>query len=268
MCLLGNPVGHSLSPGLHNELCRLTDYDGVYTAFSPEREDLGEAILGLKALGAKGFNVTYPYKEAVMPFLDEIHEDAKLLKAVNTVVIDNNKLAGYNTDVFGVEQLMIRNKVTVKSAVACIFGTGGASRASALALQKMGVSRIDFYSRSIKKNTVIQKISEKVEVHSWTYESFEDNKKCYDILINGTPLGMGVTKDEQVIDPVNLKERATIIDLIYSPWETKLLTSARCSGYNIINGYDMLYYQGLKAFSLWTDEYIDYYSEIKSLLIK
>jgi len=267
MCLLGNPVNHSLSPALHNELCRLNDFDGFYAAFAPAKESLEQAIKGIQSLGGIGFNVTYPYKEAVIPFLDEIHEDAKVLNAVNTVVVENGRLKGYNTDVYGVEQLMIKNNITVKNNCACIFGTGGASRAVSVALLKQGVKRIDFYSRKVKPNAFIDKIGATAEVNNYSYDEFNGHKMDYDILINGTPLGMGSMKNERAITPEGLKTKAFVVDLIYSPSKTNLLTVAGDNGYNIVNGYDMLYYQGLKAFDLWTGIYIDYYDAIKKLLI-
>ncbi len=267
MCLLGNPVNHSLSPALHNELCRLNGFDGFYAAFAPVKESLEAAIKGIQSLGGIGFNVTYPYKEAVIPFLDEIHEDAEVLNAVNTVVIEDGRLKGYNTDVYGVEQLMLKNDITVKDSCACIFGTGGASRAVSVALLKLGVKRIDFYSRKVKDNEFIDKIRASAEVNNYSYDAFEGNKREYELLINGTPLGMGSMKDESPITPESLKSEAFVVDLIYSPAKTTLLTIAGENGYNTVNGYDMLYYQGLKAFDLWTGIYIDYYDTIKNLLI-
>jgi shikimate dehydrogenase len=267
MCLLGDPVDHSLSPALHNELCKLNKFDGLYCAFAPERESVGDAVKGLKALGAIGFNVTYPYKETVIPYLDEIHEDARHLNAVNTVVIRNGRLIGYNTDVFGVEELMKKNGIAIAGKKVAILGTGGASRAVALALTKLGVDCIDFYSRCPKTNDFIRGLRNKCQVNMVTYKEFDNNHSIYDVIVNGTPLGMGEKKNEQAIRVKRLKDKATLVDLIYSPWETKLLTSAKENGYNIVNGYDMLYYQGLKAYELWTNIYIDYYDEIKKLLI-
>jgi len=267
MCLLGKPVDHSLSPALHNELCRLNNIDGFYAAFCPELKALEDAIKGIKALGGVGFNVTYPYKEAVIPFLDEVTEDAKLLNAVNTVVLKNGKLIGHNTDVFGVEQLMLRNHVNIKDKLVCILGTGGASRAVAVALSKLGVKQIDFYSRNIKENFFLDDLKQHLHVRNLTYGDFESQKKMYDVVINGTPLGMGDNINKRAINPCDLKLSMVVIDLIYSPSETNLLTFARKQGYNVVNGYDMLYYQGLKAFSLWTDVYLDHYDKIKQVLL-
>lgn len=267
MCLLGYPVSHSLSPALHNNLCRLNKIDGFYCAFAPEKELVGTAIEGLKALGVIGFNVTYPYKETIIPFLDEIHEDAKRLNAVNTVVHKEGRLVGYNTDVFGVEQLLIQNRVLVENERVAILGTGGASRAVAVALTKLGVSAIDFYTRSVKSNAFIEDIKNYSTVRQLTYDDFHREKGHYTAIINGTPLGMKENINKRAIDPEGLNDEVTIIDLIYSPKATNLLTYANEQGYNIVNGYDMLYYQGLKAFSLWTGVYKDYYSEIKQLLL-
>ncbi|MBN2898544.1 MAG: shikimate dehydrogenase [Clostridia bacterium] len=267
MCLLGNPVDHSLSPAIHNELCRLNGFDGVYAAFSPEKESLEAAIMGLKSLGCIGFNVTYPYKEAVVPFLDEIHEDAEILKAVNTVVIQNDTLIGYNTDVFGFEQLLVKNNVDVKGQTVCILGTGGASRAVAVSFKNLGAKKIDFYSREIQENAFIEQLKSFCDVEQVTYDFFDIKKPTYSVIVNGTPLGMGAYKNKSAIEPENLMMSTVLIDLIYNPEKTKLLTNAGERGYNIINGYDMLYYQGLKAFEYWTDIYRDYYSDIKTLLI-
>lgn len=268
MCLLGNPVEHSLSPALHNELCRLNGFDGVYAAFAPIKNDLGEAIRGLKALGCIGFNVTYPYKADVISYLDEIDDDAKILNAVNTVLIKNNKLMGYNTDVHGFEQLLIKNDVFVQGQTVCVLGTGGASRAVAVALQKQGAEKIHFYSRSVKQNSFIDSLKNNLTIEQFTYEAFETHKDNYGIIINGTPLGMGDYKNIQPINPVNLRKSTVVIDLIYNPKRTKLLTNAGENGYNIVNGYDMLYYQGLKAYSIWTGIQLDYYDDLKKLLLK
>lgn len=268
MCLLGNPVEHSLSPALHNELCRLNDFEGVYTAFAPEENELGEAVRGLKALGCIGFNVTYPYKADVISYLDDIDEDAKVLNAVNTVLIKNNKLTGYNTDVYGFEQLLINNDVLVQGQTVCVLGTGGASRAVAVALQKQGVKGIDFYSQKIKENPFIESLKDMLEIRQITYDQFDDYKDNYTVIINGTPLGMGEYKNIQPINPVNLRKSTVVIDLIYNPKRTKLLTNAGENGYNVVNGYDMLYYQGLKAYNIWTGIQIDYYDDIKKLLLK
>lgn len=267
MCLLGNPVDHSLSPALHNELCKLNNFDGLYCAFAPEEASLGQAINGLKALGAIGFNVTYPYKEKVIPFLDEIHEDAKRLSAVNTVVIENGKMYGYNTDVLGVEELVKKNHIEIKDKTVAILGTGGASRAVALAFKKLGVKRIDFYSRRAETSDFIDELKKEIVVNVLSYTIFDNEAYLYDVIVNGTPLGMGAYKNEQAINIKIFKESVTFIDLIYSPWKTKLLTSAKENGYNIVNGYDMLYYQGLNSFRLWTGIYMDYYKNIKKLLI-
>lgn len=267
MCLIGKPVHHSLSPALHNQLCKLNKFDGFYCAFAPEKDSLGDAVKGLKSLGGIGFNVTSPYKEAVIPFLDELHVDAKNLSAVNTVVIKENRLIGYNTDVLGVEELIKRNRLIVRGKRVAILGTGGASRAVALALTKLSVTEVDFYSRKPKATDFINRLSSRCQVDVLDYDAFASKQVGYDLIINATPIGMGKTINEQVVTINAVKDRGTFIDLIYSPWETKLLTCAKEKGYNIINGYDMLYYQGLKAYELWTGIYKDYYDDIKKLLI-
>lgn len=256
--ILGCPVGHSLSPLMHNAAFDALHLDYIYVPLPVERETLGQAVAGLKAMGFVGANVTIPHKVAIMPYLDEIHPSAQLAGAVNTIVIQKGKCTGYNTDGRGFIQSLLGENITITGKRAVLLGAGGAARAVAAGLMEYGIENITVGTRSTAKaQDFVQLFPEgsKIEGCNWEDEAFRQALSQCDILINCTPIGMSANKEEQL--PVNwnlLKPAAAVCDLIYNPPLTNLLIQAKERGHVILNGAGMLIEQGALAFELWTGE--------------
>lgn len=245
--LIGEKLQHSLSPKIHNTLFKGLNIEGAYKLFEVEREELGKAIDSLKVLKIKGVNVTIPYKQDVMKYLDFISEEAKKIGAVNTIYFNDGKLYGYNTDYFGFGTIIKNNEIEVKDNIAMVLGNGGASKAVITYLLDKGIKKIFLVSRKILEDSGYE--DNRVE---WkTYDEISNIKG--DILINTTPLGMyphmeGTPVDEKIISNFN-----ALIDLIYNPKETKFLKIGRELNKKIAGGIEMLVGQAIKAEEIWQE---------------
>lgn len=249
--LIGEKLQHSLSPKIHNTLFKGLNIEGAYKLFEVEREELGKAIDSLKVLKIKGVNVTIPYKQDVMKYLDFISEEAKKIGAVNTIYFNDGKLYGYNTDYFGFGTIIKNNEIEVKDNIAMVLGNGGASKAVITYLLDKGIKKIFLVSRKILEDSGYE--DNRVE---WkTYDEISNIKG--DILINTTPLGMyphmeGTPVDEKIISNFN-----ALIDLIYNPKETKFLKIGRELNKKIAGGIEMLVGQAIKAEEIWQETSLD-----------
>lgn len=257
--LMGRPVTHSLSPAMHNAAFAKENLDFVYVAMDVDPEELREAVRGAAALGFRGFNLTMPHKEKIIPLLDEIDGAAKLSGAVNTVVIEGSKLRGHNTDGSGMVQACREAGTDVSGKTIVLLGAGGAASAISFALQAEGASSLHIFNRSVDRaETLAAKLKEfggGANVHAHPLDSLETSGVSPDILINTTSLGM---KDGDPL-PVpeeylkNLPEHTVIADAVYRPGDrTRLLHTADGLGMRTINGQRMLLYQGVHAQKLWT----------------
>ncbi|MGX1900976.1 shikimate dehydrogenase [Thermolongibacillus altinsuensis] len=257
--LIGCPVHHSLSPLMHNDALQSLGIDAYYHAFHVEREQLKEAIFGLKALQVAGFNVTIPHKTAIIPFLDDVDETAREMGAVNTVVNENGRLIGYNTDGEGfVRALCEQMKISLSGKRILLVGAGGAARGIYFALTRKGVSQIDICNRTVEK--AVQVIAEaKSDVSSTAYslQEAEERLENYDIIINTTSVGMTPNIEEMPISLHNLQKGTIVSDIIYNPLETKWLQEAKARGALVQNGVGMFVYQGALAFEKWTGIFPD-----------
>lgn len=255
--VIGWPIVHSLSPAMQNAAIASAGLDAVYIAMPVAPEDLSDAVRGLKASGFIGWNVTIPHKTAIMEFLDEIDEDARAIGAVNTVVIRDGKLKGYNTDIIGFCDGLHEKNVSLKGKSAVVLGAGGAARAILRGLIKEGVSDITIAVRSPKKALpVANEISEYIPCHvvDWLSKEMKEALSSAALVVNTTPLGMAPkTDDMPPIDWDALAPSAFVYDIIYTPGETKLLREARLHGHDIQNGVPMLVGQGAAALSMWLD---------------
>jgi len=259
MGLIGYPLGHSVSPAMHNTAFKKLGLDCEYSLFEVEPKDLKEAVEGMRALHIAGFNVTIPHKEAVMPFLDEVTEIARVIGAVNTVKNQNGKLIGYNTDGAGfIESLKNDAKIKPKGKHAVILGAGGASRAVTVMLAESGAKTItitDIEAAKAKELTeyvdsYFDTSCDNVEVNS---QELQRSIAQAEILINCTPLGMAPKiKASPLADNIELHKKLMIYDLVYNPAETKLMKTAKAAGAKVCSGLGMLVYQGALAFTLWT----------------
>lgn len=235
--LIGKSLGHSFSKEFFTNYFQDNDIDAEYSNL--ELSSITE-IENLKSQKYSGFNVTIPYKEEIIPFLDHISKEAKVVGAVNVVKIKNGEWIGYNSDVFGFQQL-IKPFLTNKHERAIIFGTGGASKAIEYVLKEIGVDVI-FVSRTPKGQ------------NQFSYADVNENMiSACKLIVNCTPIGTFPNIDESIDIPFKfLTSDHLVIDLIYNPSKTKFLELAEENGAQIQNGETMLKQQALKSWELWS----------------
>jgi len=246
--IVGYPIKHSLSPTLHTLLAKKYDLNFVYLAFEILPENFKFIKNAVVTLDICGLNVTIPYKEKIIPYLDELDKEAKYIGAVNTVVNKNSKLVGYNTDIYGVTKSL--ENVNVENEEAVVIGCGGVSKAIICAFEELGVKKVYIYD--IDKNKT-QQIKEK-------FGNFVDILKQKDvnnvvsnvkIVVNATPLGMK-EDDLPPFDLQKIKKEHIVYDVVYNR-ETELISFAKSVGCEkVINGVEMFVYQAEQSFFLWT----------------
>ncbi len=243
--IIGYPVGHSLSPVMHNLAFKTLNIKAVYGAFEVKPSDLEKAIKGIKALGIKGVSVTIPHKEEVIKFLDEIEEKALEIGAVNTILNENGKLKGFNTDWIGFLKALEEEKVELRNKKVVIVGAGGSSKAILYAVKKGGAKEVEIYNRTYNKAlNLARKFS--VKAKPW-----EELKDAYgDLIIQTTSVGLNSW--ESPVDEKVLSRFKVAFDLVYFPLKTRFLSLAENSGCKIIDGLKMLLYQGVEQFQIWT----------------
>ena len=241
--LVGNPVAHSLSPIMHNQAFAAIGYNGVYLAFKVT--DPGLAINGIKALNVKGVSVTLPHKVAVMEYLDEVDETAARIGAVNTIVNNDGKLTGYNTDCQGaINALQTRTSVEGKSVA--IIGAGGAARAIGFGL-KSAAGRLTILNRT---RTAGEHLAAELQADFLPLNNWQPDR--HEILINTTPVGMHPNTRATPIAKKDLSKEMVVMDIVYNPLKTRFLKEASARGCQTINGVDMFVFQGAYQFELWT----------------
>lgn len=261
--LIGFPVGHSLSPVMHQHLLEELKQPGSYQLFETPRFQLDEKVAALKADGLRGFNVTIPFKQKIVPFLNEVDTTAQLAGAVNTVLIHKRKLYGFNTDKPGFEQALQFHNIDVAKRQALIFGAGGAARAVVLALVQSGVRKIYLSNRTMTRATkLVDDISAATGFFNFitaplSQEAILKFMDSVDMVINTTSLGMWPEVSATPFEFPKLQREIFVVDLIYNPLETRFLKSARNNGAKIVDGLDVFIFQGIEAMQLWSGRKID-----------
>ena len=256
--LIGNPVEHSLSPEIHNFMFAETKENGIYLAFKVEKENIKKTLEGMKSLGIKGFNVTIPHKEEVLSSLDFISEEVKAIKACNTIFNNDGKLEGYNTDYLGFLKTLEEEGFQIEGKNIAVLGAGGASRAILWALKNNKPSNVDIFNRNLDKAKNLIDEFEIKNSRAFLLTDFKNHSLKYDLIINTTSVGMGELKDQSPIEEnVELKKEVILYDLIYNPSKTKFLEIGASSNLKIINGLDMLLYQAILSFQIWTKKEFD-----------
>ncbi len=254
--LIGCPVEHSMSPAIHNDAFQGKNLDGHYHAFHVEPDKLKESVEALKVLSVKGFNVTIPHKISIIPFLDELHETAKIAGAVNTVVNENGRLIGHNTDGNGyVESLKeVVNKPIAQQKI-LIIGAGGAARGIYFTLTHQGCQEIDLCNRTIlKAEELINECPFANMSQALTIQDAEENIEKYDIIIQTTAVGLHPNVDQKPLSLQRAKKSAIVSDIIYNPIQTALLKEAKGLGLTVHTGVGMFVHQAALAFELWTKQ--------------
>jgi len=241
--VVGYPIGHSLSPTMHNAAFSATGLNAVYLAF--ETKDIDGCLKGIKALGIRGMSITIPHKSAVIPLLDEVDDLAGKIGAVNTIVNKDGRLTGYNTDAIGaLRALEEKTKLPGKNCV--LLGAGGAARAVGFILKENGVE-VKVANRSVERG---QSLAGALDCPFIPLDELGDTSP--DILINTTPVGMSPRTEQCVVTENILKQGMVVMDIIYNPLETRLLTMAGERNCLIVNGLGMFIRQGAEQFRLWT----------------
>ena len=270
--IIGNPVSHSLSPVMHNAAFKALGVNAVYKLFPlADREELRLFMEDLKEKDNPvfGLNVTVPYKEDVLLYLDSMDPLADKIGAANTLVIDHQrKIRGFNTDGPGFLSHLVELNVTLKDKRVVLLGAGGTARAiiSVLCLVPEGPESIYLYNRTRSNaESLVEEIGKKINASIVTIvdEPEDLNIELADILINTTNVGMKES-DPLLIDPGSLHKDMLVYDVIYSPVETKLLAQARLKQAQTANGLGMLYYQGVLAFWHWSEMELD--EDIKKIM--
>ncbi|MFC7080917.1 shikimate dehydrogenase [Halorussus caseinilyticus] len=248
--LLGNPVGHSLSPPMHEAAYDELGVDARYVTFEPDPDDLGRAIEGASALGIAGLNVTIPFKEDALAHVDP-DDLAARIGAVNTIDFSaagpDDPPAGYNTDAAGVRRSFAHHDVTLAGRDAVVVGAGGAARATAFALADAGAS-VHVANRTVERAERL--VADVGGGTSGGLDSLEARVRDADVLVNATSVGM--EEDRSPVPAEALHADLAVLDAVYRPLDTRLLREARERGATTIDGAWMLLYQGVEAFERWT----------------
>lgn len=254
--VIGDPIRHSKSPIMLNEAFREKRINAAYGAFHVRPDQLEQAIAGMRGLGYRGLNVTIPHKVEVMAFLDEVHIGAKAAGAVNTIVNDNGRLIGYNTDGIGyVRSLKEEVEPDLAGKTIVVLGAGGAARGILWALAQEKPKAIIIANRTEEKsNALAATFSSELGITAIPWHSLRNACAYADVVINTTSVGMSPHIDGVPIDSTWLKPGAVASDLIYNPLKTTFLQQAEEHGCRIHGGLGMFIYQGAYAFEYWTGE--------------
>ncbi len=243
--ILGRPVTHSLSPAMHNAAFRALQVNAVYVAFPVQ--DLPRALAGVRGLGIGGVSVTIPFKEEIIPLLDELDRESATIGAVNTVVRRMGRLVGYNTDWLGAIAAL-KGQTALAGAHVLILGAGGAARAIAYGLREAGgrvtVTDVD--------RARAESLAGDLGIEALPLASLAQCPAT--MLINATPVGMAPNADALPIAPDLLGRFALVMDIVYRPLATRLLQEAKARGCATIDGLQMLIHQGAAQFELWTGQ--------------
>jgi shikimate dehydrogenase len=256
--VIGEPIDHSLSPVIQNAAFCALNIDCVYTAFRVNSSDIANALSGIRALGVLGLNVTMPHKEAVIAYLDWIDETAKFLNSVNTIHHKDGKLLGYSTDGIGALRALKENGANPQGKRVLILGAGGAARSIAYSLIQEA-DELFILNRTVSEakklaETLKHKFDKKISAGSLSPEIIKEKIRATDILLNTTSVGMNPNINQSLIEPDNLESNLTVMDIIYNPHDTQLIKDAKAVGAKVVNGIEMLIYQGATAFEIWTGQ--------------
>ena len=275
LALFGSPVAHSGSPAMYNYSFKRLGLDYVYVAIDIDKAGLKEAVLAARLYKMRGFNLTMPCKNDVISYIDELSPAAALIGAVNTVVNEDGRLVGYNTDGVGFIKNLEARGVDVKGKKLVVAGAGGAATAIIVQLALDGAGTISIFNKKSQNFDrmleTIEKIKKEVlgdDINIYDIEDgslFTEKIKEADIFVNATVVGMKPYEDESVIKDLSaFKKGLVVADVVYNPLETRLLREAKEAGCICIDGKGMLLWQGVYAFKLYTGKEMPI-EEVKSM---
>ena len=251
--IIGYPLEHSLSPVMQNAALQYLNISGEYKAYEIKEEELKETVKQLINDGLKGFNVTIPHKIKIIPLLDEVTNIAKQVGAVNTVIIQNGKTIGDNTDITGFWEAIPKEiRKNLKGKVVSIIGCGGSAYACIVAFISNGIQKINIYGRNIDKLKKIKEHFKSIEINLMNDVDLSNAS----MLVNTTPVGMYPNVNDSPFSKgilEKLPQDAIVYDIIYNPSETKLLRDAKSLNKITINGIEMLIRQGAASLAKWIE---------------
>ena len=253
--IFGHPVEHTFSPGMHNAAFAKITRDACYVPFAVAPDDLERAVRAIVSLGICGLNITIPHKETIIPFLDDLTDDARMIGAVNTIEVTRGNLIGHNTDGRGfLRSLREETGFRPKGKTFLMIGSGGAARAVGISLALSGAQSIllcdlDTVKAAKLGRDIQNKTSTRVKIVN--PEGLEKAAQIAECIINATPLGLK-PGDPLPVPRHLIRNDQLICDLVYNPVRTPLLKAARARGAETLSGIGMLLYQGVIAFEIWT----------------
>lgn len=245
--IIGHPVAKSLSPAMHNAGIKHLKLDAEYKLFDIDPND-SDALANfcyetdLNNIG--GFSVTMPHKQAIMAYMDHYDPLAKIVGSVNTVVNEESKLIGYNTDAMGA-MTALREKTNLIGKKALVMGAGGAARAIAYSLKEFGVE-VYIFNRTMEK---AEALAEAFDLETIEFRLIP--KADFDIIINATPVGSLPNAEESLLHSDQIPSHSVVMDIVTNPIETQLLKEAKKAGAQAISGERMLLHQAIGQFELW-----------------
>ena len=255
--VIGDPIEHTLSPTIHNAAFNHLKLDFVFLAFNVKAAELENAMRGMQGLGIHGLNVTMPYKNTIIAYLDEVDSTVKFLGSANTILNKDGKLYGFNTDGTGALKALRENGVEkLSEQKVLLLGAGGAAKAIAFSLAK-GVGELVVLNRAAEKakrlaEALGRTVNKKVVGDALSPDTIAENLQDSDVLINATSVGMHPEANQSVVPPQLWRSDLTVMDIVYNPVETKLAKAAKEAGAKVISGVEMLIYQGAASFEIWT----------------
>ncbi|MEK4301760.1 shikimate dehydrogenase [Oceanobacillus sp. FSL W8-0428] len=265
--LIGYPIKHSLSPWIQSSFLERSGVEGSYTLHEiPSKEIFGEEMKKLREAEINGFNITVPYKETIIPYLDKIDITAERVGAVNTVSLEGNKWVGYNTDGIGYVQALRDKFPDMDKDIdvpIIILGAGGAARGIFHGLVQAGYKNLTLANRTRSK---CEDITNGTSASVITLEEAEKNIAAYNVIIQTSSVGMNEAK--QIIDLSNIQEGTIVSDIVYQPLVTQFLKQAGEKGGRIHYGHTMLLYQAQKAFEIWTNKKVDVHGMDEEMIAK
>lgn len=254
--LIGHPIGHSLSPWIHNQLMDQQGIEGKYELLDIHPDEFDEKMKALKQKDLHGFNVTVPYKEKVIPYLDVLDKSAEQLGAVNTVKKTESGWVGYNTDGQGfVHSLRARfPDLFNKEKKALLLGSGGAARGIFEALTRAELNTVDVANRTMTRaEELIKEIPANSHATAITLEQAMRSLGKYDLVVQTTTVGMSPDIHSTILSLGHLTKGTVVSDIVYRPMKTKFLEEAESRGARLHYGHEMLLQQAVYAFQIWTD---------------
>lgn len=260
--LIGYPIKHSLSPWIHERFLSITNIEGSYSIIEIDpAESFSKSMQHLRERNLNGFNITVPFKQSIIPYLDEVDEEANRIGAVNTVVNRNGEWIGYNTDGKGyVRSLMDKFPIlqSEKDQQILMIGAGGAARGIYYALLSEGFTNIDITNRTLASAQELTEFKpDSTNTIVKTLQDAEATLSGYEVVIQTTSVGMKPHEDSMIMSLDKLKESCIVSDIVYQPIKTRFLTEAESKGALIHFGHTMLLYQAQFAFEIWTAKNIE-----------